>query len=58
MRKVKKLITEAGFRAVEAVPQKAYPNTGPAGLAVYRLFSRFERVRKYHNFHYMLFAVK
>jgi SAM-dependent methyltransferase len=56
--RVKKLLAGAGFMEIEAVPQRAYPNTGPAGLAVYRALSRFDRVRRYHNFHYMLFAVK
>lgn len=56
--RVRKLLEAAGFREIEAVPQRAYPNTGPAGLAVYRALSRFDRVRRYHNFHYMLFAVK
>lgn len=56
--RVKKLLAGAGFREIEAIPQRAYPNTGPAGLAVYGALSRFDRVRRYHNFHYMLFAVK
>jgi SAM-dependent methyltransferase len=51
-----KLLEKAGFEGVEAVPLRSYPNTGKAGVSLYGKFSKNERVRRYHNFHYMIFA--
>ena len=53
-----RMLGEAGFEDVEAMPLKSYPNTGKAGLAIYRNLSSSDRVRRYHNFHYMLYARK
>lgn len=58
VRKVARILDRAGFTDIEAVPQEAYPNTGPAGYRIYRTLSRIESVSKYHNFHYLLRARK
>ncbi len=50
------MLSKSGFEDVEAVPLKSYPNTGKAGLALYGKMSAAERVRRYHNFHYMIYA--
>jgi len=49
-------LEKAGFERVEALPLRSYPNTGRAGLWLYRRLSSSERVRRYHNFHYLLYA--
>ena len=51
-----RMLGEAGFKDVEAVPLKSYPNTGRAGLHLYEKLSSSDRVSRYHNFHYMIFA--
>jgi SAM-dependent methyltransferase len=53
-----RLLARSGFRSIEAAPLRSYPNTGRAGLAIYRWFSSFERIRRYHNFHYLISAEK
>jgi len=53
-----RLLGEAGFEGAEAVPLKSYPNTGKAGVSLYGKLSSSERVSRYHNFHYMIFAMK
>jgi hypothetical protein len=52
------MIEKAGFTGVEAVPLKSFPNTGKAGVSLYGKISSSERVSRYHNFHYMIFATK
>ncbi len=51
-----RMLEKAGFTDIEAVPLKSYPNTGRAGLSLYGILSSSDRVRRYHNFHYMIFA--
>jgi len=51
---VKKTLEELGFCSIRVHPSKAYPSISPASYRVYEFFSRVERVRKYHNYHYML----
>jgi len=53
-----RLLSEAGFVDIEAMPLGSYPNTGRAGLSLYEKLSSSDRVRRYHNFHYMIFARK
>ena len=53
-----KMLSAAGFESVEAVPLTSFPNTGKAGISLFRKLSSSERVRRYHNFHYMIFARK
>ncbi len=56
--RTKKLLGELGFVDDRVVALESYPNTGRAGFFIYKLLSRFERVRRYHNFHYMITAAK
>ncbi len=56
--KVKKLLSESGFREIEAVGLNAYPVRHQAMYRLYKTFSGIGRIRKYHNFHYLLFARK
>lgn len=51
-----RMLGEAGFTDIEALELKSYPNTGKAGLNLYGKLSSSERVRRFHNFHYMIFA--
>ncbi len=53
-----RLLEMSGLEDIEAVPLDSYPNTGRAGLSLYEKFSSNGRVRRYHNFHYMIFARK
>ena len=53
-----RLLAEAGFEEITAVPQRAWPNTPRPALAACRALSRIPRIRRYHNFHYFLYAVK
>jgi SAM-dependent methyltransferase len=56
--KTKRLLVDAGFSGIEAIPHRAYPNTGRAGVAIYRVLSLLRPVGLYHNFHYLFYAVK
>lgn len=56
--RVRRLLGEAGFGQISAVPQRSYPNRGAAGLALWRLLSGNGRIRRFHGFHYLLIAVK
>lgn len=51
-----RMLEDAGFKEVEAVPLKSYPNTGKTGISLYEKLSSSDRVSRYHNFHYMIFA--
>jgi SAM-dependent methyltransferase len=53
-----RMLEKAGFEDVETVPLRSYPNTGRTGLSLYERLSSKDRVRRYHNFHYMIFARK
>ena len=53
-----RMLEKAEFTDIEAVPLRSYPNTGRAGLSLYGKLSSSDRIRRYHNFHYMLFAKK
>lgn len=54
----RKILAKLGFKDITVVSQGAYPNIRPIGYKLYRILSRSERVRKYHNFHYMIAARK
>jgi len=56
--RVKVVLEGLGFSEITVYPNIAYPNIGPASYRIYRFFSRIERVRKCHNYHYMLSARK
>ena len=53
-----RMLEKAGFEEVEAVPLRSYPNTGRTGLSLFGKLSSSDRIRRYHNFHYMIFAKK
>lgn len=55
---VKKALTMIGFHNMKIYSNNSYPCIGPIRFQVYKFFSRIQRVRKFHNFHYMLSAVK
>jgi len=52
--RVKGMFEELGFCGIRVYPNEAYPGIDPVSFQVYKLFSRIEWVRKYHNYHYML----
>ncbi|MBU8920537.1 MAG: methyltransferase domain-containing protein [Bacteroidales bacterium] len=56
--RVRKILLDSGFTEVTPVPQAAYPNICPAGYSLFRTLSRLKRIVTYHNFHYMLRAIK
>ncbi len=53
-----RMLEKAGFEDIEAMPLSSYPNTGRTGLSLFGKLSSSDRIRRYHNFHYMLFAKK
>ncbi len=53
-----RMLEKTGFAEVEALPLRSYPNTGRAGLSLFGTLSSSDRIRRYHNFHYMIFAKK
>ena len=55
---VKKTLEELGFCNIRIYANKAYPCIGPLNYQVYKGFSKIEWVQKYHNYHYMLSAIK
>ncbi len=56
--KVKKILEEVGFKIIEAAPLETYPLRHPFLNRIYQRISTIDRVKRYHNFHYFLFAEK
>ncbi len=56
--KVRKVLEKTGFINIEAVPLVSYPVRNTALNRIYNSISSIERVKKYHNFHYFLYAEK
>ncbi len=56
--RTRKTLAALGFRDITVVPLRAYPNVCPAVYKLYTMIARNEYVRRYHNFHYMIFARK
>ncbi|MBN2185093.1 MAG: methyltransferase domain-containing protein [Candidatus Krumholzibacteriota bacterium] len=56
--KVKRALEEVGFRMIETVPLESYPLRNSFLKRIYRSIAAIDRVRRYHNFHYFLFAEK
>ena len=56
--RVKNILGELGFCNIRIYPNNAYPCIGPMSFQVYKFLSRIEWIRKYHNYHYMLSAIK
>lgn len=52
------ILRDLGFEDIKCYPHTAYPTVSERSHQVYRSLSRSEFVRKYHNYHYMLSAVR
>jgi uncharacterized protein YbaR (Trm112 family) len=55
---VRAMLQDFGFEQVRLYPQRAYPTISPGSYRVYEWLSAFDYVRTYHNYHYMLSAVR
>jgi hypothetical protein len=55
---VKAILERLHFHNIEIHPNDAYPCIGEARYRVYELFKKFEFIRKYNNYHYMLSAIR
>lgn len=53
-----RILRELDFPEISAVALESFPNAGKILYGFYRLASRLDRVRRYHNFHYMISARK
>lgn len=56
--KVKRMLIKIGFHNIKIYPNSSYPNIGPVKFYIYNFLGKFDYIKKYHNFHYMLSAVK
>lgn len=56
--RVKAMLQRLGFQSITVHPNGAYPGIGEAGYRLYRLLSALEFIRKYHNYHYMISAIR
>ncbi|MCX5800972.1 MAG: methyltransferase domain-containing protein [Candidatus Eisenbacteria bacterium] len=56
--RVKAMLQCLGFQNIRIYPNTAYPCIGEWGFRFYKLFSNFEFIRRYHNYHYMLSATR
>lgn len=55
--RVRRILAKLGFCNIQIYPNKAYPCIGEIGYKIYSLLS-FAFVRKYHNFHYTISAMR
>ena len=55
---IKAILDRLGFRQIQVYPHTAYPTVGRGSHRLYQWLSRSEYVRTYHNYHYMLSAVR
>jgi SAM-dependent methyltransferase len=55
---VKGMLEKLGFQNIQIHPNIAYPCISKANYRFYNLFSKFEYVKKFHNYHYRLSAIK
>jgi SAM-dependent methyltransferase len=58
VRKVTRMLKQLGFCHIRIYPNNSYPNVSPIKFRIYELFNKIEWIKKYHNFHYMLSAMK
>jgi len=56
--RVMSILKQLGFHEIVVYPHTAYPSIGESSYRFYKLFSRFDFVRRYHNYHYMLSAAR
>ncbi len=47
-----------GFEDIKVFPHNAYPSIGQTSYQFYKMLSKFEFIRKYNNYHYMISAKK
>jgi len=52
------MLRELGFEDIKCYPHTAYPTVSQRSHRIYRSLSGSEFVRKFHNYHYMLSAVR
>lgn len=55
---IKEQLEIAGFKQLTIHPNSAYPQISKRNFAIYEIMSRFDYVKKFHNFHYTIQAVK
>jgi SAM-dependent methyltransferase len=56
--RVMDMLRELGFDKIKSYPHTAYPTIGRRSYKLYRMFSGSSYVRTFHNYHYMLSAVR
>jgi hypothetical protein len=56
--RVMAILRDLGFEDIKCYPHTAYPTVSERSHRIYRSLSGSEFVRKYHNYHYMLSAVR
>ena len=55
---MKAILRNLGFTDIVVYPNNAYPCIGLKAFQIYNLFSSIEYIKKYHNYHYMISAIK
>ena len=56
--RVMAILRDLGFEDIKCYPHTAYPTVSERSHRIYRSLSGSEFVRRYHNYHYMLSAVR
>jgi SAM-dependent methyltransferase len=56
--KVKSILKKLEFQNISIYSNIAYPNISPNRYFLYKLLGNFSFITKYHNYHYMLSAIK
>ncbi|MGQ0444552.1 MAG: class I SAM-dependent methyltransferase [Beijerinckiaceae bacterium] len=52
------MLAKLGFTDIKIHPHNAYPCIGATSYRLYKALSRFEYIRKFHNYHYMISATR
>jgi len=52
------MLDKLGFRDIKIHPNNAHPAISETKYRLYKLLSKFEYIRKFHNYHYMLSAIR
>lgn len=55
---IKSMLNKLGFKNIKIHSHNAYPCIGETSYRFYKLLSRFEFIRKFHNYHYMISATR
>ena len=56
--KIKDILKQSGFGDIVVYPNNSYPCISSKAFLLYSLFSGMGYIKKYHNYHYMISAVK